>query len=54
MSVETIHKVILHPFIKESIASLSTMTNLQGKAGEAFEDSVEDFRFKGCAICSQM
>lgn len=54
MSVETIHKVILHPFIKESIASLSTMTNLHGKAGEAFEDNVADFRFKGCAICSQM
>lgn len=54
MSVETIHKVILHPFIKESIASLSTMTNLQGKAGDAFEDNVDDFRFKGCAICSQM
>ena len=54
MSVETIHKVILHPFIKESLASLATMTKLQGKAGDAFEDSVDDFRFKGCAICSQM
>ncbi|KAA3626423.1 MAG: response regulator [Proteobacteria bacterium] len=54
MSVETIHKVILHPFIKESIASLSTMTSLQGKAGDAFEDNVEGFRFKGYAICSQM
>ena len=54
MSVETIHKVILHPFIKESIASLSAMTNLNGKAGEIFEDDVDDFRFKGCAICSQM
>jgi|GEM_PF-328400 len=54
MSVDTIHKVILHPFIKESIASLSTMTNLHGKAGEAFEDNVDDFRFKGCAICSQI
>lgn len=54
MSVETIHKVILHPFIKESIASLSTMTKLDGKAGDAFEDNVDDFRFKGCAICSQM
>lgn len=54
MSVETIHKVILHPFIKESIASLSTMANLHGKAGDAFEDNVDDFRFKGCAICSQI
>lgn len=54
MSVETVHKIILHPFIKESIASLLTMTNLQGKAGEVFEDNVDDFRFKGCAICSQI
>ena len=54
MSVESIHKVILHPFIKESIASLSTMTSLKGKAGDAFEDNVEGFRFKGYAVCSQM
>lgn len=54
MSVETIHKVILYPFINESIASLNAMTNLTGTAGEAFIDSVEDFRFKGYAICSDV
>ena len=54
MSVETIYKVILYPFITESIASLKAMTNLSGSAGEAFMDKVEDFRFKGYAVCSNV
>jgi CheY-like chemotaxis protein len=54
MSVETIYKVILHPFIKESIASLKAMTNLVATAGEPFMDNVEDFRFKGYAVCSDI
>lgn len=54
MSVETIYKVILYPFIKESIASLNSMTELTGDAGEAFVDSVDDFRFKGYAVCSDI
>lgn len=53
-SVETIYKVILYPFITESIASLKAMTNLTGSAGEAFMDKVEDFRFKGYAVCSDV
>ncbi|MFT7130827.1 MAG: CheY-like chemotaxis protein [Gammaproteobacteria bacterium] len=54
MSVETIYKVILYPFITESIASLKAMTNLEGSAGEAFMDSIDDFRFKGYAVCSDV
>jgi CheY-like chemotaxis protein len=54
MSVDTIYKVILHPFINESIASLQAMTNLTGVAGEAFVDNVDDFRFKGYAVCSDV
>lgn len=54
MSVDTIYKVILHPFINESLASLKAMTNLEGSAGDIFMDSVEDFRFKGYAICSNV
>ncbi|MEM5498328.1 response regulator [Paraglaciecola mesophila] len=54
MSVDTIYKVILYPFINESLASLKAMTNLTGTAGEAFMDSVEDFRFKGYAVCSEV
>ncbi|MGB1263834.1 MAG: response regulator [Cognaticolwellia sp.] len=54
MAVETLYKVILHPFINESLASLNAMTNLVGEAGEAFVDSVDDFRFKGYAVCSEV
>jgi len=54
MSVEALYKVILYPFITESIASLKAMTNLTGTAGEAFMDNVEDFRFKGYAVCSDV
>ena len=54
MSIEVLHKVILHPFIKEAINSLSTMSHMQSKAGEIFVDKVEDFRFKGYAVCSEI
>ena len=54
MSVETIYKVTLHPFINESIASLKAMTHLTGSSADAFMDQVDDFRFKGYAICSEI
>lgn len=54
MPIETIYKVILHPFINESIASLQAMTELTGSAGPAFIDKVDDFRFKGYAVCSEV
>ncbi|MBT0585135.1 response regulator [Alteromonas oceanisediminis] len=54
MSVDTLYKVALYPFITESIASLKAMTNLTGTAGEAFMDNVDDFRFKGYAVCSDV
>lgn len=54
MSVEALYKVILYPFINESLASLKAMTNLTGEAGEAFVDNVDDFRFKGYAVCSEV
>ena len=54
MSVEALYKVILYPFINESLASLKAMTNLVGQAGEAFVDKVDDFRFKGYAVCSEV
>lgn len=54
MSVEALYKVILYPFINESLASLKAMTNLVGEAGEAFVDNVDDFRFKGYAVCSEV
>tara|TARA_R110000787_G_scaffold63273_14_gene142561 strand:+ start:255 stop:1199 length:945 start_codon:yes stop_codon:yes gene_type:complete len=54
MSVEALYKVILYPFINESLASLKAMTNLVGEAGEAFVDDVNQFRFKGYAVCSEV
>jgi len=54
MSVDTIFKVALHPFVNESIASLKSMTSLEGHAGEPFMDEVDQFRFKGYAVCSDM
>lgn len=54
MSVETIYKVTLHPFINESIASLKAMTQLTGSSADAFMDQVDDFRFKGYAVCSEV
>ncbi|SEL50016.1 Chemotaxis phosphatase CheX [Colwellia chukchiensis] len=54
MSVEALYKVILYPFINESLASLTAMTNLVGEAGDAFVDNVDDFRFKGYAVCSEV
>jgi two-component system, response regulator PdtaR len=54
MSINTIYKVTLHPFINESIASLKSMTSLSGSSGDTFLDRVEDFRFKGYAVCSNI
>lgn len=54
MSVEALYKVILYPFINESLASLKAMTNFVGEAGDAFVDNVDEFRFKGYAICSEV
>ncbi|WP_416306425.1 response regulator [Neptunicella sp. SCSIO 80796] len=54
MSIDSIYKVVLYPFINESIGSLKAMTNLIGTAGDPFMDNVEDFRFKGYAVCSDV
>lgn len=44
---------IIQPFIDELIISLDTMAGLKAKAGEPFQDKVEEFRFKGYAIASR-
>lgn len=54
MSIDAIYKVTLHPFINESITSLKSMTSLSGSSSETFMDQVEDFRFKGYAVCSNI
>ena len=44
---------MLKPFIDETIKTLGEMAHLKAHAGEAFTDSVEDFRFKGYAIAAR-
>jgi hypothetical protein len=53
-AVDTIYKVILYPFITESIASLKAMANLPGSSGDIFMDSIDNFHFKGYAVCSDI
>jgi len=53
VSNETLGK-ILQPFIDESITSLKKMANLTAVPGEAFSDSVDEFRFKGYAVCTDI
>jgi CheY-like chemotaxis protein len=44
---------MLKPFIDETVKSLEEMADLKAHAGEAFIDSVENFRFKGYAIAAK-
>jgi CheY-specific phosphatase CheX len=45
---------ILEPFVEETIASLTTMAGLDAEAGDAFEDNLSDFRFKGFAVATDV
>jgi len=53
MVSNVIKKNVLKPFIDETVKSLASMANLKAHAGEAFEDSVESFRFKGYAVAAK-
>jgi len=54
MSVETIFKIALHPFVRESIASLRDMTSRQGQAGAPYVDQTDRFTFRGYAVCADI
>lgn len=54
MSVETIFKIALHPFVHESISSLRAMTTHHGSAGEAFMDRSDHFAFRGYAVATEI
>ena len=53
MELTDVQLEILQPFIDEMKESLDAMADLKAEAGEAFQDKVEDFRFKGYAIASK-
>lgn len=53
MSLNTIQSKILQPFIKETLANLKAMAGFSGHTDDGFTDQVEQFRFKGYAICAE-
>jgi len=54
MSVETIFKIALHPFVTESLSNLKTMTSHSGQAGAAFVDSAAQFDFSGFGVATEI
>ncbi len=53
MSLNLIQTKILQPFVNETIRNLNAMAGMNGRAGDAFIDDIEQFRFKGYAICAE-
>lgn len=53
MSLNAIQTKILQPFIDETLANLKAMAGMQGHTDDGFTDQVDQFRFKGYAICAE-
>lgn len=53
MSLSLVQSKILQPFVDETLQNLKTMANMGGHADDGFVDAVDQFRFKGYAICSE-
>jgi len=53
MSLSDIQNKIMQPFIDETLNNLQSMAGMKGHTDEGFHDRVEDFRFKGYAICAE-
>ena len=53
MSLNTIQNTILQPFIDETLANLKAMAGMSGRTDDGFKDQVDQFRFKGYAICAE-
>lgn len=53
MSLTTLQRKILQPLIDETLANLEAMAGMHGHADEGFADQVDQFRFKGYAICAE-
>jgi CheY-specific phosphatase CheX len=49
-NVSDMHNAVLKPFIDETVISLKSMAGLEAKPGDAFEDFLSFFEFKGIAI----
>lgn len=53
MSLNTIQHTILQPLIDETLANPKTMAGMHGHTDAGFTDQVDQFRFKGYAICAE-
>lgn len=53
MELTDLQKQILTPFIAEMVRALESMAGLIANSGEAFQDKVEEFRFKGYAVAAR-
>lgn len=51
MQLYEVHTKILTPFIKETMATLSSMCDLKGAPGNAFQEDLAEFQFRGFAVC---
>jgi CheY-specific phosphatase CheX len=52
--VNALQQKILDPFVVETLNSLTTLAGLPATAGEAFEDNISLFRFKGYAVATEV
>lgn len=53
MPLNSIQNQILQPFIDETLANLKAMAGMRGHTDDGFTDHVDQFRFKGYAICAE-
>jgi CheY-specific phosphatase CheX len=51
MQLYQIHTKILKPFVDETIKALSTMSDLEAKAGQGYIEDSDTFSFMGYAVC---
>ena len=52
--MNALQQKILDPFVVETLDSLTTLAQLPATAGDAFEDNVSLFRFKGYAVATEV
>lgn len=54
MTITAVQKSILDPFTEETLHCLQEMVGTDSHPGEAFEDELEKFRFKGYAVAADV
>ena len=54
MTITAAQKNILDPFTEETLNCLKEMVGTESRPGEAFEDELDKFRFKGYAVAADV